>query len=62
MAQQLFANFNVSARRQHFSLVEPTAIENERQIPQQTLSSHTTVDDIETYIADKEVRKSNFFE
>jgi hypothetical protein len=46
---------NVSARRQHFSLVEPIAIENERLIPQQALSSYTTVDDIETYIADKEV-------
>jgi hypothetical protein len=46
---------NVSARRQHFSLVEPIAIENERLMPQQALSNYTTVDDIETYIADKEV-------
>lgn len=50
---------NVSVRWQHFSLVEPISIENERLIPQQALSSFTTVDDIESYIAAKEadVRK-----
>jgi hypothetical protein len=52
---------NVSARRQHFSLLEPIAIENERLIPQQALSSYTTVDDIETYIADKEVATQKQF-
>jgi hypothetical protein len=45
---------NVSVRWQHFSLVEPISIENERLIPQQALSSFTTVDDIESYIAAKE--------
>lgn len=45
---------NVTVRWQHFSLVEPIAIENERLIPQQALSSFTTVDDIESYIAEKE--------
>ena len=45
---------NVSVRWQHFSLVEPIAIENERLIPQQALSSFTTVDDIESYVEGKE--------
>jgi hypothetical protein len=52
---------NVSVRWQHFSLVEPIAIENERLIPQQALSSFTTVDDIETYIATKEAEMSKGF-
>jgi hypothetical protein len=46
---------NVAVRWQHFSLVEPIAIENERLIPQQALSSFTTVDDIESYVAAKEM-------
>jgi FRG domain-containing protein len=41
-------------RLPHFSLIEPIAIENERLIPQQALSSFTTVDDIESYIHEKE--------
>jgi len=41
---------NLAARWEHFSVVEPIAISNERLIPQQALSSFTTVDDIETYI------------
>ncbi|HKB97716.1 MAG TPA: FRG domain-containing protein [Terriglobales bacterium] len=45
---------NMSARWQHFSILEPAAIENERMVPQQALSSFTTVDDIETYIRSKE--------
>ena len=45
---------NTSVRWQHFSLVEPISIENERLIPQQALSSFTTVDDIEGYVAAKE--------
>ena len=54
---------NVSVRWQHFSLVEPIAIENERLIPQQALSSFTTVDDIETYVAEKEAAaKRQFFQ
>jgi hypothetical protein len=52
---------NVSVRWQHFSLVEPIAIENERLIPQQALSSFTTVDDIESYIADKEAGSKKQF-
>jgi hypothetical protein len=45
---------NVSARWEHFSIIEPIAIGNERLIPQQALSSFTTVDDIESYIWSKE--------
>jgi hypothetical protein len=45
---------NLSARWEHFSILEPLAICNERLIPQQALSSFTTVDDIESYIASKD--------
>jgi hypothetical protein len=45
---------NASARWQHFSILEPIAIDNDRTVPQQALSSLTTVDDIETYIHLKE--------
>jgi hypothetical protein len=46
---------NLSARWEHFSILEPTlAIGNERLLPQQALSSFTTVDDIESYIGSKE--------
>jgi hypothetical protein len=40
--------------RPHFSLLEALAIENERAIPQQSLSTVTNVDDIETYIRARE--------
>ena len=52
---------SVSVRWQHFSLIEPIAIENERLIPQQALSSFTTVDDIESYIGDKEAKVKKQF-
>lgn len=38
----------------HFSITEFIAIENERMIPQQSVSSVTNVDDIETYIRARE--------
>jgi len=41
---------NVWDRRPHFSIIEPVAIENERMVPQQALSTWSTIDDIETYI------------
>jgi hypothetical protein len=41
--------------RPHFSLLEALAIENERAIPQQALSTVTNLDDIETYIRAQEV-------
>jgi hypothetical protein len=39
---------------QHFSIAEFIAIENERLIPQQAVSSVTNIDDIETFIQSKE--------
>jgi len=45
---------SINIRWPHFSVLEPVAIGNERLIPQQALSSFTTVDDIETYIQSKE--------
>jgi hypothetical protein len=52
--QQWRADFNqlenVTAAGRHFSIIEFIAIDNERMIPQQSLSSLTNVDDVETYI------------
>jgi hypothetical protein len=38
----------------HFSIAEFIAIENERAVPQQSVSAITNVDDIETYLQQKE--------
>ena len=43
--------FNIWDRRPHFSILEPVSIENERMVPQQALSTFSSLDDIETYIA-----------
>jgi len=53
---------NLSARWQHFSILEPIAIGNERLIPQQALSSFTTVDDIETYIRSRETANKRYLD
>jgi hypothetical protein len=45
---------NLSTRWEHFSMLEPLALGNERLVPQQALSTFTTVDDIETYVQSKE--------
>ncbi|MBX5063189.1 FRG domain-containing protein [Rhizobium lentis] len=47
--------------RPHFSILEAYAIENERAIPQQALSSITNVDDIESYIRLREVEKGRSY-
>lgn len=52
---------SVSIRWHHFSIVEPIAVENERLVPQQALSSYATVDDIEGYIASKETEATKTF-
>lgn len=44
---------HLAARFSHVSLVEPVALENERYVPQQSVSTHTTIDDIESYMAAK---------
>jgi hypothetical protein len=41
--------------RPHFSILEFIAIDNERLVPQQSISSVTNIDDIETYIRSTEV-------
>jgi hypothetical protein len=38
------------SNREHFSMLDPLAIDNDRMIPQQAAVSVTNVDDIETYI------------
>lgn len=38
----------------HFSIMEFIAIENERMIPQQALSTVTNIDDIESYVLEKQ--------
>ena len=40
--------------RPHFSILEFIAIDNERLVPQQSISSVSNVDDIESYITTKE--------
>lgn len=49
------------ASREHFSLLDPLAIENERMIPQQAAMSVTNVDDIETYIRQCECNTGKAF-
>lgn len=45
----------------HFSISEFLAIDNERMIPQQALSSITNIDDIETYIQIRETVKGKTY-
>jgi hypothetical protein len=46
--------------RPHFSIMEFIAIDNERLIPQQSISSVTNIDDIETYVRSKETENSQY--
>jgi hypothetical protein len=52
----------VSVRFPHFSILEPVAIGNDRLIPQQALSSFTTVDDIEPYIRSRETGEKRYLQ
>jgi len=45
----------------HFSVLEFLAIENERMVPQQSVSALTTIDDIESYISEKGRAKSKTY-
>jgi hypothetical protein len=45
--------------RMHFSLMEALTIENPRAMPQQSVSSVTNLDDIETYIVAQQQRTGN---
>ncbi len=47
-------------RKPHFSLMEFVAIDNGRLIPQQSISSVTNIDDIESYIRSKETPERQF--
>lgn len=46
---------------EHFSLLDPLAIDNQRMVPQQSIVSVTNVDDIETYIRKREQEQSKSF-
>ncbi len=47
-------------RRPHFSIMEFIAMNNERLIPQQSISTITNVDDIESYIRSKSTEEIQF--
>lgn len=51
---------NLKWTRPHFSLMEFIAIDNERLTPQQSISSVTNVDDIETYVRSMEKEEGQF--
>lgn len=46
----------------HFSLMEFIAIDNERLIPQQSISSVTNIDDIETFIRSHETKEKRYLQ
>jgi hypothetical protein len=48
--------------RPHFSILEFIAIDNERMIPQQSISSVTNLDDIETYIRSLETPDNQYLQ
>ena len=48
--------------RPHFSIMEFISIDNERLIPQQSISSITNVDDIESYIRSLESNEQSFLQ
>lgn len=45
----------------HFSILESLALENPRLVPQQALSSITNVDDVESYIKQREDEKGKSY-
>ncbi len=60
--QKCFPQFQIVANvRPHFSVTELLGVENDRMIPQQALSTLTNIDDIETYISDREADLSQTF-
>ena len=46
----------------HFSIQEFIAIDNERLIPQQSISSITNIDDIESYIRSREADERRYLQ
>lgn len=51
----------IAGVKPHFSLLEPLALGNPRMIQQQALVTLTNVDDIETYIREKEAEKKTTY-
>lgn len=49
----------IEHRWPHVSMLEPLALNNQRLIPQQALSSYATVDDIETHIMGREAERTD---
>jgi hypothetical protein len=52
----------LTACKPHFSIMEFIAIDNERLIPQQSISSVTNIDDIETYIRSTESEERRYLQ
>jgi len=50
----------LSNPKRHFSIMEFMAINNERMIPQQAVSSVTNIDDIETFIRSREISEKQY--
>ena len=51
----------IGPARPHFSIAEFLGIGNERMVPQQSLSTITNVDDIESYIRTREEEKQTTY-
>ncbi|MDQ0511710.1 FRG domain-containing protein [Ancylobacter amanitiformis] len=51
----------ISPAPEHFSLLDPIALNNPRMVPQQALSSITNLDDVESYIRKKEREKDTTY-
>jgi len=54
-------HIQLTASREHFSLLDPLGMDNPRMIPQQAIVSVTNVDDIETYVRDCEIASNKSF-
>jgi hypothetical protein len=52
---------NLTPARRHFSLLAPLAINNPRLVPQQALLTISNVDDIESYIDEKEKERNKTY-
>ena len=51
---------NLRSTAPHLSTCELIAIDNERMVPQQSISMFTNIDDIETYIKSKETKEKQY--
>jgi hypothetical protein len=52
---------NLTPARRHFSLLAPLAIDNPRLVPQQALLTISNIDDIETYIDEREKQRGKTY-